>query len=184
MLVILSGVAGSGKDTIKKELINRSHKITTQPSFTDRPPREGEVNGEIYHFVSTEEFEKMIKNDDLYEYSVHHNHYYGTAKKVLDDKMASGKIIVKDIDVNGTEDLIKIFKGKVKLLTIFLKVPKETLKERLINRGDTPKDIEIRLSRLEYEESKVGIYDYVMPNNDLEKTVQIIMKIIESEYER
>ena len=126
----------------------------------------------------------MIKNDELYEYSVHHNHYYGTSKKVLDDKITSGKIIVKDIDVNGTEELINVFKDKINMITIFLKVPKEELKERLTNRGDSPKDIEIRLSRLEYEESKIEIYDYVMPNNDLERTVNIISNIIEQEYKK
>lgn len=183
MIVILSGVSGAGKDTIKKELMNRWDKIDTLSSFTDRLPRAEEREGEVYYFVTTNKFEEMIKNDELYEYSVHHNHYYGTSKKILDEKTKSGKIIVKDIDVNGTEDLIKLIKGKIKLLTIFLKVPKEVLRERLEKRGDSPKDIETRLSRLEYEESKIGLYDYVMPNDNLEKTVQIIMKIIESEYE-
>ena len=68
MLVLLSGVSGAGKDTIKKELIKRNQNITSLPSYTDREPREGEVNGEIYNFITTEEFEELIKKGDLYEY--------------------------------------------------------------------------------------------------------------------
>ena len=63
MLVLLSGVSGAGKDTIKKELIKRMDNVTSIPSFTDRKPREGEVNGEIYYFITTEEFEKKIKDN-------------------------------------------------------------------------------------------------------------------------
>ena len=119
MLVILSGVAGAGKDTIKKELLKRMDKVTTLPSYTDRAPRATDVAGSTYHFVSTQEFEEMIKNDELYEYSVHHNHYYGTSKKLLNEKIQSGKIIVKDIDVNGTEDLINLLKNDVKIVKMY-----------------------------------------------------------------
>jgi len=96
MLVLLSGVSGAGKDTIKRELIKRNTNITSLPSYTDREPREGEVNGEIYNFISTQEFEELIKNGDLYEYDVHHDHYYGTSKHLLNERLESGKIIVKD----------------------------------------------------------------------------------------
>lgn len=184
MLVILSGVAGAGKDTIKKELLKRMDVVTTLPSYTDRPPRATDVAGETYHFVTAEEFERMIKDGELYEYSVHHNHYYGTSKKLLNEKIQSGKVIVKDIDVNGTEDLVELLKNDVKVVTIFLRVPKEELRKRLENRADKPsiKEIELRLNRFDYEESKIGSYDYVLKNNNLEKTVQIIMAIIENEY--
>lgn len=125
----------------------------------------------------------MIKNNELYEYSVHHNHYYGTSKKLLNEKISSGKIVVKDIDVNGTEELVDLLKNDIKVVTIFLRVPKEVLKNRLENREDkpSPKEIELRLNRFDYEESKINFYDYVIKNNNLEKTVQIIMTIIENE---
>ena len=158
MLVILSGVAGAGKDTIKRELIKRMEGITTIPSYTDRPPREGDrPAGEQYIYVTKDEFEEMVKKDELYEYSVHHNHYYGTSKKLLNEKIASGEIIIKDIDVNGTEDLVKIFKDDIKIITIFLKVPKEVLRHRLENREDKPdpKEIKLRLNRFDYEQSKI-----------------------------
>ncbi len=184
MLVILSGVAGAGKDTIKKELIKRMSNVVTIPSYTDRPKRPGDVEGGTYNFVTTEQFEEMIKNNELYEYNVHHNHYYGTSKKIFNDTVKEGKIIVKDIDVNGTENLINILKDDMKVVTIFLRVPKDELENRLKNRIDKPsiKEIQLRLNRFDYEESKIGIYDYVLKNDDLEKTTQIIMTIINNEY--
>ena len=185
MLVILSGVSGAGKDTIKKELIKREKNIVTIPSFTDRPMRTNDVEGGTYHFVSTEEFERMINDNELYEYNVHHEHYYGTSKKVFNEKVKEGKIIVKDIDVNGTENLINLFKNDMKVVTIFLRVPKDELERRLKNRVDKPslKEIRLRLNRFDYEESRINLYDYVLKNDNLEKTVQIISTIIKNEYE-
>ena len=183
MLVILSGVSGAGKDTIKNELIKRVENVTSLPSFTSRNPRIGEEEGVQYHFITKEEFKERIKNGEFYEYDIHHEEYYGTSKKLMNEKIKSGKIIVKDIEVNGTENLIKKLKDETKLVTIFLRVEKEELKRRLINRGDNLSEaqMELRLSRLEYEESKMNLYDYIIKNDDLEKTVQIIMTIIKNE---
>ena len=184
MLVLLSGVSGAGKDTIKKELIERMDNVVSLPSYTDRAPRNNDIPGVTYNFVTTEEFEQAIKNGELYEYSVHHEHYYGTSKKLLNEKVNRGKIIVKDIEVNGVENLLKILKDEVKIVTIFLRVPKEQLQKRLEARIDKPsiKEIQLRLNRFDYEESKIGMYDYVIKNNNLEKTVNIIMEIIKNEY--
>ena len=183
MLVILSGVAGAGKDTIKKELIKRMNNVESLPSFTSRPMREGDIEGGTYHFVTKEEFEQMIEKKEFYEYDVHHNHYYGTSRKLLNDKIKSGKIIVKDIDVNGTEHLKELLGQDTKIVTIFLRVPKEELKRRLEERIDKPSPAEImlRLNRFDYEESRIDLYDYVLKNDNLEKTVQIIMTILENE---
>ena len=139
MLVILSGVSGAGKDTIKKELIKRMDNVISLPSYTSR--------------------------------------------KLMNEKIASGKIIVKDIEVNGTENLIKLLKNETKLVTIFLRVEKEELRRRLIARGDnlTNEEIELRLNRLDYEESKIKLYDYMIKNDNFEKTVNLIMAIIENE---
>lgn len=181
MLVILSGVSGAGKDTIKKELMKRMDNLVTLPSFTSREKRPDEVEGDHYCFISKSEFEEKIKKGDFYEYDVHHGNYYGTSREFMGNLIKQGKIIVKDIEVNGTENLLKILKNDTKIVTIFLKVEKEELKRRLIERGDQIADIEVRLGRLDYEESKIKIYDYVLKNDDFEKTVQIIMKIIENE---
>jgi len=181
MLVILSGVAGAGKDTIKKEIIKRMENVKSIPSLTTRIPREGDIPGQTYIFLSKEEFEEKIKNDEIYEYDIHHNHYYGTSKKILNEASKTG-IIIKDIDVNGTEILKNTLKD-IKIVTIYLRVPKEELRRRLENRVDKPSEGEIilRLNRFDYEESRIGIYDYVIKNDNLEKTVNIIQTIIEEE---
>ncbi len=184
MLVLLSGVSGAGKDTIKKELIEKMENVESLPSYTDRNPRSNDIPGVTYNFVTTEEFEEMIKRGELYEYSVHHEHYYGTSKKLLNEKIANGKIIVKDIEVNGVENLTKLLGNEVKIVTIFLRVPKDELQKRLEQRIDklSIKEIQLRLNRFDFEESKIGMYDYVIKNNNLEKTVNIIMEIIKNEY--
>lgn len=180
MLVILSGVAGAGKDTVKKEIIKRMENVESIPSITDRPMRTGDIPGETYIFVDNVEFKKMIEDNELYEFDIHHNHYYGVPRKILNDKIKAGKIVIKDVDVNGTENLVRILKKDMKVVTIFLRVPKEELRRRLENRVDKPdeKEIELRLGRFEFEESKIGNYDYVIDNLDQEETIKKIMEII------
>ena len=101
-------------------------------------------------------------------------------KDILNEKINNGTIIVKDIEVNGVENLLKILKNDLEIVTIFLKVPKEELRKRLEAREDkqSPEEIELRLNRLEYEESKIGMYDYVIKNDDLDRTLRIIEEII------
>ena len=183
MLVILSGVAGAGKDTIKKELIKRMENDESLPSYTTRAKRDGDIPGKTYIFVTKPEFEQMIEHNEFYEYDMHHDNYYGTSRKLLNEKMKNGKIIVKDIDVNGTENLMELLGEDTKIVTIFLRVPKEELQQRLERRIDKPsrQEVILRLNRFDYEESRISLYDYVIKNNDLEKTVQIIMTIIENE---
>lgn len=181
MLVILSGVSGAGKDTVKKEVVRRLDYVDTFPTVTSRPIREGDVPGVTYIFVTEEKFKEMIANGELYEYDIHHNNYYGVAKKPLQEKVANGKVAIRDVDVNGTESLVKQLGQSMKVITIFLRVPKEELRKRLELREDKPnkEEIELRLSRLEYEESKINQYDYVIDNIDQEETVKKIIKIIE-----
>ena len=185
MLVILSGVSGAGKDTIKKEIIKRMENVVSIPSITSRPIRPGDVPGETYIFVSDEEFKKMIDENGLYEFDIHHNHYYGVPRKLLDEKVNNGKIVIKDVDVNGTEHLVEILRENMKVVTIFLKVPREELRRRLEERVDKPseEEIELRLGRFDYEESKMDNYDYVIDNTNQEETIQKVMKIIEKNLE-
>ena len=89
MLVILSGVSGSGKDTIKNELIKRMDDVISLPSYTSRNPRPGEQEGVQYHFISKSEFEERIQNNEFYEYDLHHDNYYGTSRKLMSEKIKS-----------------------------------------------------------------------------------------------
>lgn len=184
MLVILSGASGSGKDTVKNELMKKIDNLCSMPSYTTRKPREGET-AKDYMFVTKEEFEKLIKENKLYEYSMHHDNYYGTSKEVLDDRINNGKIVIKDIDVNGTKALEEKFKSKMKIISIFLHVPKDVLIERLRNRGlNSEEEIQKRVGRLGYEEEFLNNYDYIIDNDNLEETVNKIQKIILEEYEK
>lgn len=185
MLVILSGVAGAGKDTVKKEIIKRMDIVESIPSITDRPMRPGDVPGETYIFVNNDEFKKMIDQEELYEFDIHHNHYYGVPKKQLDEKINNGKVVIKDVDVNGTENLVKILRKHMKVITIFLKVPKEVLRKRLEERIDKPceDEIKLRLGRFEFEESKMGNYDYIIENENQEETILKVMEIIKKNLE-
>lgn len=181
MLVILSGVAGAGKDTVKKEVVKRLDYVDTFPTVTSRPMRNGDIPGVTYIFVTEEKFKKMIADNELYEYDIHHNNYYGVAKKPLQEKIANGKVAIRDVDVNGTESLVKQLGNEMKIVTIFLKVPKEELRKRLKARLDKPseEEIELRLSRFEYEESKMQQYDYIIDNVNQEETIKKVIKIIE-----
>ena len=136
MIVILSGVAGAGKDTIKKEIIKRMDFVESLPSYTSREPREGDIPGQTYNFVTKTEFEEMIEKDEFYEYDIHHNNYYGVPKKLLNEKIKGGKVIIKDVDVNGTENLIKLLKNDTKIVTIFLRVPKDELERGMKKRNE------------------------------------------------
>ena len=109
MLVILSGVAGAGKDTIIKALTQKDKSICTVPSYTTREPRADDIPGVSYYFVSKEEFEQLMENGDIYEYDIHHNHYYGSSKKMIDEKARNG-IVIKDIDVNRNGKIERSFK--------------------------------------------------------------------------
>ena len=181
MLVILSGVAGAGKDTVKKEVVKRLDYVDTFPTVTSRPMRKGDIPGVTYIFVTEEKFKEMIENDELYEYDLHHNNYYGVAKRPLQEKIEDGKVAIRDVDVNGTESLVKKLGNTMKIITIFLRVPKEELRRRLEARIDKPSEdeIELRLSRFEYEESKMGQYDFVIDNINQAETIEKVIKIIE-----
>ena len=185
MLVILSGVAGAGKDTVKREVVKRLSYVETFPTVTSRPMRNGDIPGVTYIFVTEEKFKEMIANDELYEYDVHHNNYYGVAKKPLQEKISGGKVAIRDVDVNGTESLVKKLGKEMKIITIFLRVPKEELRRRLEARIDKPsqEEIELRLSRFEYEESKSGQYDYIIENTNQEETIKKVIQIIKENKE-
>ncbi len=185
MLVILSGVAGAGKDTVKREVVKRLSYVETFPTVTSRPMRNGDIPGVTYIFVTEEKFKEMIANDELYEYDVHHNNYYGVAKKPLQEKTSNGKVAIRDVDVNGTESLVKKLGKEMKIITIFLRVSKEELRRRLESRIDKPskEEIELRLSRFEYEESKSGQYDYIIENINQEETIQKVIQIIKENKE-
>ena len=179
MLVIFSGGSGVGKNTVIAELLKKGN-FALLPTYTTRDKRPMESEGNPYCFLTDAEFKKKIEENELYEYENVHGHYYGTSKLLLKEKLALGKILLKDIDVLGTQNLVKSVGGDVKILSLFLKVDsKEELVKRLMGRNEA--EIDKRLSRYEMEMSYADKYDYIITNNDLFETTRFVSEIIEAE---
>ena len=168
-LVIVSGPSGSGKSTVTKIVKDRLN-IPLSISATTRQPRVGEVDGKDYYFLTTEEFENKIKNDEFYEYANVHGNYYGTLKKVVEDNLDKGLNVILEIDVQGA--LIAKEKKKDAVLVFFKTENMEILEERLRNRKTDSEEViktrlENALKELEYQPK----YDYTIINVDIEKDI-------------
>ena len=109
-LIIISGTTCAGKGTVVKELLKRNENLTVSISYTSRPKREGEIDGKDYFFVSSEEFEKKIANNDFLEYAkVQYGKYYGTPKAEVKELLAEGKDVILEIDVQGAKQIKEMF---------------------------------------------------------------------------
>ena len=112
ILIVVSGFSGSGKGTIMKSLLKKYDNYALSISATTRNPREGEEHGREYFFLTTEEFEKMIAQDELIEYAKYVNNYYGTPKNYVEEQLASGKDVILEIEKNPTIHRDTKFIGK------------------------------------------------------------------------
>ncbi len=180
-MIILSSPSGAGKTTLVK-LISDNKNLFTSVSHTTRTPRSNEINGVDYFFVSKNEFEKLIKENQFLEHANVFNNLYGTTKKNVIDKLNKGKNVVFDIDWQGTEQIIRS-KLNYKLITIFILPPsKSVLHERLSNRDMKDKLIvEERMKQFDKDILHWKNYDYVVINDDLNVCYNKIDKILESE---
>jgi len=182
MFIVLSGVSSSGKNTVMEALMKKRQdlKILQLSSGTTRPKRESDGRFNTYVYLTKEEFEKGITEGKFFEYELVHGNYYGMFRNRLEDVVAD-KVFhyMRDIDVKGNVNLKKFFEGKCPMLSIFLDAPNDVLRERLRLRGDSPEDIEKRLSRSDLERSYKLNYDLVIENIDLDKTVETISQFID-----
>lgn len=180
ILLILSSPSGAGKTTITKKIQQKHHNFKLSISHTTRLPRENEIDGLDYHFVTKQKFENLIASESFYEYAKIFENYYGTSKKNVDEILKKNDILF-DIDWQGTKQLSK-FK-KLKFVKVFLITDsKSELKKRLINRNqNSPKEIESRFSSYEEDVKHWSDYDYIIINKNLETCFKQIEKIIESE---
>ena len=182
IIVILASPSGAGKTTLVN-LISQKKKFINSVSHTTRKPRSNEVNGKHYFFVSGEEFQNLIKNNEFLEYAKVFNNLYGTTKKPVLENLEKGNNVIFDIDWQGTEQ-IRSQNIKYKIITFFVLPPsKEILYERLTNRDMKDKLIASERMKEFYKDVKHWAdYDYVVINDELNKCYEEISKIIDSSY--
>lgn len=178
-LIIISGPSGSGKDTVLSEVFKLHPEIRLSISSITRDMREGEVQDGKYHFISREEFEKAIENNEMLEYNVYQNNYYGTPKAPVERAIEEGAEIVLEVDVNGAKNVLKQFPEAI---SIFIMPPSfETLSNRLSSRGtESNEQIKGRLKAALDEIKSADIYDYIVVNDVLSEAVADVISIIVS----
>ena len=176
--IILSSPSGAGKTTLTKKIQQKYHNFKISVSHTTRKPRSNEVEGIDYFFVTHEEFDKKILNDEFYEYAKIFDNFYGTSKESVNSLLKKKNDILFDIDWQGTQQLSK-FK-ELDLIKIFLVPPnKKELKKRLIQRNqDKPEVISKRLKAYDDDIFHWSDYDQVIINDNLEHCFTQIEKII------
>ena len=174
--IIVSGPSGVGKGTIFNRVVKEVNGWYSV-SFTSRSPREGDIEGKTYFFITREEFEDKIKNGEILEYNYYNGNYYGTSRKLVLDKINAGVDVFLEIDVNGAHNIKNMFPDSV---LIYIAPPSmEELKRRLIDRGtEDMNKIEGRLKIAEDEQKEIDFYDYVVINDDLEKATNEVREII------
>lgn len=178
--IVLSGPSGVGKGTICNTLIKELNAWYSV-SMTTRLPREGEQDGVHYYFVTKEEFDNRLKNNELLEYNVYNNNYYGTPKDKVLEKLNQGIDVFSEIDVNGAKNIKKMFPES---LLIYIAPPSmEELRKRLTERGtETIDKINARLAIAEEEAKQQHLYDYVVINDDLETAINDVRNIINNSH--
>lgn len=169
-LLIFSAPSGSGKTTLVNHLLAEIPNIAFSVSATSRPPRGNEQNGKEYYFISPEEFQERVKNDEFLEWQeVYPGRYYGTLKSVVEKMQEEGYHVAFDVDVVGGTNIKKYYGDEA--LSIFIQAPSiEVLRERLVNRGtDSMEEIEKRLAKADWEMNYAqGKFDTTIINDDLE----------------
>lgn len=179
IFIVLSGPSGVGKGTICKKLLEHFNAWYSV-SMTTRQPREGEINGKDYFFVSKEEFESKIKANDFLEYATYNNNYYGTPKSIINDKLNNNVDVITEIEINGAKNIKEIYIDSV--LIYILPPSLSELENRLrLRHTEDEETIQKRMNITKEEINHIDIYDYVVENDDLDKAIDKVISIIESE---
>ena len=171
MIYIITGPSGVGKNTIINELSNHL-EFYFSISHTTRPRRDNEIDGKDYYFITEDEFENLIKSDQMIEYEQYGDFYYGTSKEELSN---DSSIIILDLEVNGATKLLEKknnFKG------IFIDIDDYELINRLKNRGHDPTFIKKRMKLANLQREKKELYQYHVDNEDIKTSVNQILDII------
>lgn len=177
---IVSGPSGAGKTTLYRMALERIERIRHSVSYTTRPRREGEVNGRDYRFVDDVNFDRMVKRGEFIEYATIHGHRYGTSGKDLAALLDEGLDVILEIDVQGARSLRGLLEGAV---YVFVAPPSvDELRRRLSARGkDSPGEIEKRLQAAAGEIRSAGEYDYIIINDDIDRSFDLLRAVILAE---
>tara|TARA_B100000475_G_scaffold69937_1_gene50202 strand:+ start:704 stop:1315 length:612 start_codon:yes stop_codon:yes gene_type:complete len=177
-LIIFSAPSGEGKSSLIRKLIELGEKsIELSVSATTRLPREGEVHGKDYFFISDDEFNQMRENDAFLESAIVHGFQYATLRSFVEEKINSGISIILDIDVQG---FIQIKNSSIKHTSIFILPPSfDELEKRLHTRGlDSKEVISKRLENALTELKSAELFDYIVLNDEFSKTIEILSSIL------
>ena len=181
VLVLFSGPSGVGKDTVLEIVLNKDTSLQKSVSCTTRGIRENEIDGKDYYFITVPEFEEMIENHEVLEFTRYGQNFYGTPKAPIDKWLSEGKTVILKIEVEGASNIKKLYPDSV---GIFIMPPSmEVLEQRLRSRG-TEDEADIK-KRLEIAHSEIGhskVYDYLVVNDDLEKTSENVLDILHKLY--
>lgn len=178
-LIIISSPSGAGKTSITRKLLEMYQDLLLSVSVTTRSKRESEIEGKDYFFIAKDEYEGLVKDNQLLEYAEVFGNYYGTPKKFVLQKLKEGKNVIFDIDWQGARELTK--HKEFNIITIFILPPSmDVLRQRLIDRGlDSEEIISKRMSQANTEISHYEEYDYVILNDDFKMAIDKIKKIID-----
>lgn len=180
ILVLYTGSSGVGKGTIMAELLKKDPSIRLSVSNTTRDPREGEIDGVHYNFVTKEKFEELIDCDGYLEYAKYCDNYYGTPKKQVEDLLNEGYNVFLEIEVQGGLQILEKYPD---VLSIFILPPSmDVLEKRLRNRG-TEKE-EVILKRLDEAKNEISFkdrYRFNVVNGELDKAVDEVLEILHNE---
>lgn len=184
LLVVLSGPSGVGKGTVRQALFATDHdeeQFFYSVSATTREPREGEVDGKDYFFVSRSKFEQMIADEQLLEYAEYVGNYYGTPLAYIEEMTDQGKDVFLEIEVQGA---LQVKRRMPDGVFVFLAPPNlDELESRIINRGtDAPDVIEKRMEQARKELQLMTQYDYIVENDSVAAAVERIQTIIRAEH--
>ena len=182
-LFVISGPSGVGKGTLVKEILKTDPRLKLSVSCTTRAPRDGEMEGREYYYISRAEFENRIRENDFFEYDEHFGNYYGTPRSVVERQLKDRSIIL-EIDVVGGLNARRMM-PKETVLIMITPPSEEELIRRLKARGaETDEQIKERLIRVRYELAQSYLYDYVIVNDKLDTATANLAAAIEKELQK
>ncbi len=181
ILFILSAPSGAGKTSLLHALMNDAEGLAVSVSHTTRKQRPGEIDGQHYHFVSVEEFQRMIASDAFIEHAQVFDNFYGTSKEAVQQQLDSGTDVILEIDWQGARQVRRLFPGAV---SVFIVPPSvDALRERLSGRGqDSEEIIERRMRDALAELSHYDEYDYIIINDQFEKALQDLRCVLHARH--